>query len=212
MFYIKSISKANFTWDIWNNKLHWHAIININENSNTVFFKNKYAIKHVFYTKLSGHFAPIFYFNCEYVLFVNVVKQKQNKTNSLWIFQKKSWILKFFKNQILLEANFYKFDHPLTFPNFGPDRFIRFDVYWTHTNRQTPKQTNRQAKFIYRYIYLHLVLSLGPMKRSMNKLTEIVAADIARVIKLVVGTLRPEKYLKWEDFILRYSFIYKTVI
>ena len=80
--------------------------------------------------------------------------------------------------------------------NIGPDRVIRFDVYWTHTNRQTPKQTNRQAKFIYRYIYLHLVLSLGPMKRSMNKLTEIVAADIARVIKLVVGTLRPEKYLK----------------
>ena len=107
LFYIKSISKANFTWDVWNNKLHWHAIININENSNTVFFKNKYAIKHVFYTKLSGHFAPIFHFNCEYVLFVNVVKQKQNKTNSLWIFQKKIVDFKIFKNQILLEANFW---------------------------------------------------------------------------------------------------------
>ena len=30
---------------------------------------------------------------------------------------------------------------------FGPDRFSRFDVYWI----QTDKQTNRQAKFIYRY-------------------------------------------------------------
>ena len=29
---------------------------------------------------------------------------------------------------------------------FGPDRFSRFDVYWIQTN----KQTNRQAKFIYR--------------------------------------------------------------
>ena len=33
---------------------------------------------------------------------------------------------------------------------FGPDRFSRFDVYWI----QTDKQTNRQAKFIYRYTYI----------------------------------------------------------
>jgi len=31
---------------------------------------------------------------------------------------------------------------------FGPDRFSRFDVYWIQTN----KQTDRQAKFIYRYV------------------------------------------------------------
>ena len=30
---------------------------------------------------------------------------------------------------------------------FGPDRFSRFDVYWIQTNRQT----DRQAKFIYRF-------------------------------------------------------------
>ena len=29
---------------------------------------------------------------------------------------------------------------------FGPDRFSRFDVYWIQTDRQT----DRQAKFIYR--------------------------------------------------------------
>ena len=32
---------------------------------------------------------------------------------------------------------------------FGPDRFSRFDVYWMQTNKQTDRQTNRQAKFIY---------------------------------------------------------------
>ena len=33
---------------------------------------------------------------------------------------------------------------------FGPDRFIRFDVYWIQTNRHPNRQTSRQAKFIYR--------------------------------------------------------------
>ena len=34
----------------------------------------------------------------------------------------------------------------------GPDRFSRFDVYWT----QTDKQTDRQDKFIYRlYVYIY---------------------------------------------------------
>ena len=31
---------------------------------------------------------------------------------------------------------------------FGPDRLSRFDVYWIQTN----KQTDRQAKFIYRFV------------------------------------------------------------
>ena len=34
---------------------------------------------------------------------------------------------------------------------FGPDRLSRFDVYWI--------QTDRQAKFIYRYIYIISVRS-----------------------------------------------------
>ena len=37
---------------------------------------------------------------------------------------------------------------------FWPDRFSRFDVYWIQTNRQTIKQTDRQAKFIYRFVML----------------------------------------------------------
>jgi len=34
---------------------------------------------------------------------------------------------------------------------FGPDRFSRFDVYWTQTNKQTDKQTDTQAKFIHKW-------------------------------------------------------------
>ena len=34
---------------------------------------------------------------------------------------------------------------------FGPDRFSRFDVYWIQTDKQTNKQTDRQAKFIHRF-------------------------------------------------------------
>ena len=33
---------------------------------------------------------------------------------------------------------------------FGADRFSRFDVYWIKTKKQTNRQTDRQAKFIYR--------------------------------------------------------------
>jgi len=40
---------------------------------------------------------------------------------------------------------------------FGPDRFSRFDVYWIQTNKQTDKQTNRQAKFIYRILKVFFV-------------------------------------------------------
>ena len=35
---------------------------------------------------------------------------------------------------------------------FGPDRFSRFDVYWIQTDRQINRQTDRQAKFIYRLV------------------------------------------------------------
>ena len=38
-------------------------------------------------------------------------------------------------------------DHVMSHKKFGPDRFSRFDVYWIQTNRQT----DRQAKFIYRF-------------------------------------------------------------
>ena len=37
---------------------------------------------------------------------------------------------------------------------FGPDRFSRFDVYWTQTNRPTSKQTSKV------YIYISILLCL----------------------------------------------------
>ena len=40
---------------------------------------------------------------------------------------------------------------------FGPDRFSRFDVYWILTNRQT----DRQAKFIYRWNGVRLRVDIG---------------------------------------------------
>ena len=80
------------------------------------------------YTRLLGHFAPIFHFHCEHVLFVYIEEKIAVKNFFFVDFHKK----------------------------FGPERFSRFDVYWIqtnkHTNRQTPKQTDSQAKFIYRYM------------------------------------------------------------
>ena len=49
-------------------------------------------------------------------------------------------------------------DHMMSHKKFGPDRFSRFDVYWI----QTDKQTDRQAKFIYRLQqYFLTVVSKG---------------------------------------------------
>ena len=48
-------------------------------------------------TMLSGRFVPIFYFNCENNLFVNIVKQKQIKVRGF---------SKFNENQIFFLANF----------------------------------------------------------------------------------------------------------
>ena len=62
------------------------------------------------FTRLLGRFASIFYFKfCEYFLFDYIVKQKHKKILGL---NKISWIFKIFKNRILLEAYFLKFDNP----------------------------------------------------------------------------------------------------
>ena len=50
---------------------------------------------------------------------------------------------KIFENLIIHKPSL---DHVMSHTKFGPDRFSRFDVYWI----QTKKQTDRQAKFIYR--------------------------------------------------------------
>ena len=62
---------------------------------------------------------------------------------------------KSYKNKKLLNTKFFKFwsfinlpwGHVSSHTKFGFDRISLFDVYWI----QTKKQTDRQAKFIYRY-------------------------------------------------------------
>ena len=61
--------------------------------------------------RLFGRFAPIFYFNCEHVLFVYIVKQKQTKNFKDFIknifvdflnFQISNFVIgKFFENSII---------------------------------------------------------------------------------------------------------------
>ena len=46
---------------------------------------------------------------------------------------------------------------------FGLDRFSRFDVYWIQTDKQTNRQTDRQAKFIFR-----LMLGIANWKSFMT--------------------------------------------
>ena len=62
---------------------------------------------------------PIFYFNCEHVLFVYIVKQNIKFSD----FHNIRGISKFSKIS----------------KEFGPDRFSHFDVYWIQTNRHPDK-------------------------------------------------------------------------
>ena len=65
----------------------------------------------IYITSLLGPFGPIFYFNCEHVLFVYIVKE--NKKSSR-ILTKKFWISNFQRldeNLILMGTNIQKFDH-----------------------------------------------------------------------------------------------------
>ena len=66
-------------------------------------------------TRLLGRFLPIFHFNCEYVLFMYIVKQKfrgfykKKIAEGPTVAREKkilSWILKIVKNRIFIEANF----------------------------------------------------------------------------------------------------------
>ena len=65
---------------------------------------------------------------------------------------------------------------------FRPDRFSRFDVYWIQTN----KQTDRQAKFIYRSTtrdLLALSLNLEPEFFSVKLHTPILSLESSNRVK-----------------------------
>ena len=83
-----------------------------------------------------GRFAPIFYFNCEHVLIVNIKKQRRKKFCG--IYKKKFADFQDLKNLIFLQK--YK----LLYTNFFNLMFSRFDVYWMQTDRQSNKQTYKQ--------------------------------------------------------------------
>ena len=64
---------------------------------------------------------------------------------------------------------------------FGPDRFSRFDVYWIQTDRHPDRQSDRQAKFIYRFkkvIFLYRLQSNKnlPKETEFFPLTQIFSS------------------------------------
>ena len=65
-------------------------------------------------------------------------------------------------NILLMQKRFNIHIFYLNFPSYKkkcvPDRFSRFDVYWKQTNKQTYKHTDRQAKFIYRYTIIIMLV------------------------------------------------------
>ena len=87
--------------------------------------------------------------------FVYILKQRRKKFRGL--LKKNSRIFKIFKNFTKIKTFKHKFlkfwsfiklpwGHVMSYTKLGPDRFSRYDVYWIQANRQT----DRQAKFIYR--------------------------------------------------------------
>jgi len=66
---------------------------------------------------------------------------------------------------------------------FGPDRFSCFDVYWI----QTDKQTDRQAKYIFRLYNFQGLLNL--LKPSIDTLDLQVVLKSNETIKLKKGKM-----------------------
>jgi len=60
----------------------------------------------IYNTRLLGRFVPIFYFNCENVLFVNIAKQKQTKEIRRFLKLSKNRIFKkkIFENSIIRKS------------------------------------------------------------------------------------------------------------
>ena len=120
-------------------------------------------------TRLLGLFAPIFYLNCEHVLFVYILKQKQTK----------------------------KFVDFIRKPSLGSRdvpqkiwaRSVQPFIGHKQTNIKTNKQTDRQAKFIYR-------LSKG----KTNITTKWVFVFAGKIFFIAFnswsGTCQPVKYYK----------------
>jgi len=108
------------------------------------------------YTRLLERFASIYYFNCGHVLFAYIVKQTKNKQKIRGFYKKKSWI---FKSRILLQANFWKFDHP--YSSLGsrevPEKIWARSVqpFWRLLDTNKLRDTHWEEQ-IWRVIYIHM--------------------------------------------------------
>ena len=66
---------------------------------------------------------------------------------------------------------------------FGPDRFSRFDVYWI--------QTDRQAKFIYRFILILQIKQIEPLKLTAWLYAERMYR--LKVVRVVVCSIESKR-------------------
>ena len=102
------------------------------------------------YTRLVGRFALIFYFYCEHVLFLNIKNQRKKFADCNQKFRGFSWFLKikFWLRQILKVCSSINlpWGHTRSHTKVWPDPFLRLDVYWI--------QTYRQTSFLSVYLYI----------------------------------------------------------
>ena len=74
---------------------------------------------------------------------------------------------------------------------FGPDRFSRFDVYWIQTDRQT----NRQAKFIYRLCIFFRIFKKGNHEKFISVYSfDCALCSVLEVVYNSTGVVGP-----WEQ-------------
>ena len=100
----------------------------------------KRIIISIYISRVSRHFAPIFYFNCEHLLNLYwFVKQKQKRLANL---KKNSCIFKILCRSRCCWRQIFQ----------RPDRFSRFDVIWVKTNNQSVQLYLYNKKYNYIYV------------------------------------------------------------
>jgi len=98
----------------------------------------------------------IFYFNCAHVLFVYIVKQKQTK--KIADLKKKSWIFKNFQKSKSVRSKF--FENSIIYKPSLRSREVPQKI-WACSVQPffLYKQTDRQAKYIYRYYKTNKIIT-----------------------------------------------------
>ena len=130
---------------LWRNWERISYLYSIHLYSRQPFSPCTRYIWYIYYTRLLGRFALIFYFNCEHVLFVYIVKQNKKICG----FQQKiSWIFKKFWRSNFDGGNFFilLIHKPSLGSREGPHKVWAWSVepFWRllDTNKQTDTQTS----------------------------------------------------------------------